>query len=72
MHWMGWMDGGWLMMIFRWAIIIGVIYLVVRALTTDRNSRQSKEETALEILKKRYVRDEISKEEYEQKKKDIL
>lgn len=35
------------------------------------SSYEPKEETALEILKKRYARGEITKEQYEQMKKDI-
>jgi uncharacterized membrane protein len=37
-----------------------------------RSKSHGTEESALEVLKKRYVRDEISKEEFEEKKRDIL
>jgi putative membrane protein len=72
MHWMNWMGGGWLMMMLWWAVIIAIIYFVVRTFTPAWNNRQNKEDSAVEILKKRYVRGEISKDEFEQKKKDIL
>ncbi|MBI2171195.1 MAG: SHOCT domain-containing protein [Chloroflexi bacterium] len=32
----------------------------------------SREDSALEILKRRYARGDISKEEYEEKKRDLL
>lgn len=39
---------------------------------TDRSPSQSEGESALDILKKRYARGEISKEEFEQIRRDIL
>ncbi len=40
------------MMMFWWVVVIGVIHLVVRAITGER-SQSSREDSALEILKKR-------------------
>jgi len=48
-------------------------FLAVWAVQRATGGGSSKtEESALEVLKKRYVRDEISKEEFEEKKRDIL
>ena len=71
MHWMYPYGGGWLMMAIWWIIILAVIGIAVRWLSIQ--SRQSpKEDSAVEILKKRYARGEISKEEFEEKKKDLI
>jgi putative membrane protein len=71
MHWMDWSGGGWFMMIFWWVIVIGVVYLVVKAITGQRSDSR-REDSAPEILRKRYARGEISKEEFEAKKKDLI
>lgn len=73
MHWMnGWGGGfGGIFMILLWVlIIVGIIYLV--KLVAGGTKTEKKREDALEILKKRYARGEISKEEFEEKKKDLI
>lgn len=74
MHWdYGWGMGGfgWLFMLVFWAlVIIGVVYLVKMVIGGTRS--EEKTETALDILKKRYAKGEISKEEFEEKKKTLL
>ena len=70
-------DGGWfgpLFMIIFWVLIIVLIVLLIRSLLSSNRSRSAGpnlEDSALEILKKRYARGEIDKEEFEAKKKDL-
>ena len=68
----GWM---WLMPIFFiifWGLVIWGIVALVRGLSGSRGSDSSTTDSALEVLKKRYARGEINKEEYEEKKKDLV
>ena len=71
------MDGGmgiWMLfnMVFWILVIISIVLLVVwAARKTSGNGHKKVEDTALDILKKRYARGEINKEEYEEKKRDI-
>ena len=74
---MGWGIGGWfgpLFMLIFWVLIIVLIILLIRwLLSSSHTTSQStvKEVSALEILKKRYARGEINKDEFEAKKKDL-
>jgi len=75
---MGWGYGmGWIwtiiMLVFWIAVIVGIIFLIRwLVLSTGNRSPEAKsEDSALEILKKRYARGEINKEEYEKIKSDI-
>ena len=68
------MMGGWgfFGIFFLIIVIVGIVLLVVwlnRKLPDKQNSNS--DESALNILKKRYALGEISKEDYEKMKKDI-
>ena len=68
----GWM---WFMPIFMiifWGLVIWGVVALVRGLSGSRDSDSSKDDSALDVLKKRYARGEINKEEYEEKKKDLV
>ncbi len=74
MHWMEWYGCGTgfcglLVLLFWVLVIMGLVYLV-KALSGSKG--KAGDETALEILRKRYARGEISREEFEEKKKDLL
>lgn len=66
---MGWFGGG-IMMIAFWALVIALIVWIVREMR-GKNSNSASSSNALEILKERYAKGEINKEEFETKKKDI-
>lgn len=63
----GWFGGG-IMMIVMMALMITLIVWVVRALESKHPHASS---PALDILKERYAKGEIDKEEFESKKKDL-
>lgn len=72
------MDGGmgiWMLfnMIFWILLTIGIAFLVIWIVRRSGGAEVSNSgESSLEILKKRYARGEITKEEFEEKKRDIL
>ncbi len=74
---MGSFSWWWFMPIFMilfWGLVIWGIVALVRGLSQPGGSESvsSRPDSALEVLKKRYARGEIDKEEYEEKKKDLV
>jgi putative membrane protein len=69
---------GWLSMIFMlvfWAlVIIGLVFLIKWLIQTTRSGKDLAADgsRAIDILKERYARGEISKEEFEEKKNDLI
>jgi len=59
-------------MILFWVVVVVVVIAVIRFMLTGRGGDGTKtEESALDVLKKRYAAGEITKDEFEQMKKDI-
>ncbi len=68
--WMPMMGFGMLFMALFWVVVIvGVVLLVRRFLGPSGFTRG---ESALEVLKKRYARGEIDRQEFAEKKRDLL
>lgn len=72
----GW-DASWIgaiLMIVFWVLIIIVIISLIRYLRGDHHYRRhyrESEKTPLEILKERYAKGEITKDDFERMKKDL-
>lgn len=64
---------GWIFMLLFWGLIIVGLVLVVRRLWDQGRSGISAGpgESPLEILKRRYARGEITKEEFDRMKHDL-
>ena len=71
----GFAGGFWFMWIF-WLVALGLVVGLVVWLISRANrptiTQSSSGAAALEILKKRYARGEITKEEFEQMKQDLM
>lgn len=71
--WIGWLVGGLVMLLF-WGGLIALVVFTVRTLSGANRNQDTKapsEETALDILKRRYAQGEIDKAEYEAIRRDI-
>ena len=63
---MGW-GWGWIIALL---ILIVVIWLIIRVVNQN-NQSQINQKKPLDILKERYAKGEIDKEEYEERKRDL-
>ncbi len=72
MGWGGHM-AGWLFMLLFWVLVIVVTAAAVRWLTGGTVTRDARLSTqnAVDILRERYARGEIDREEFQQRKRDL-
>ena len=79
-HHFGYMGGfgfGWIFILIFWALVIGAILALIRSASGHhgcwhhRDEDKQKGNNALEILKVRYAKGEITKEDFEKMKKDL-
>jgi len=75
---MGWGFGfGWIFMLIFWGLIIWAIFALVRGVSGHgccgfgHDGQGRGEKPPLDILKERYAKGEIDKDEFEAKKKDL-
>ncbi|MBU4220375.1 MAG: SHOCT domain-containing protein [Euryarchaeota archaeon] len=67
----GMSSGMWILAAIFWILILVGLVLLIKYLWEGAGAKGA-QESALEILKKRYAKGEINKEEFEEKKKDLI
>ena len=58
--------------VIMWIILLGLIAIAVYFLVNGKKLIKTEEEIPFEILQRRYAKGEISKQEFERIKKDLL
>ena len=66
-----WMGMGWLTMVLFWGAVIWTVVWVVRRLSDRPQAESGEQPSALEIVRERYARGEISRDEFEQLRGDL-
>jgi len=68
----GWMMGGWITMVVFWGLgIVGIVALV-RVLSDRAAAAQPKHpEAPTEVLRRRYAAGELTKEQFEEMKRNV-
>ena len=67
----GWMGFGGVFMVAFWGLVIWAVVAVIQGSFQPGTWESRQQDSALEVLKRRYARGDINKEEYEEKKRDL-
>jgi putative membrane protein len=67
---MGWgMGCFWIIGII---IIVAIVWIMVKVMNNNTSSKNFPGKSALDILKERYAKGEISKDEFEERRRDLM
>ena len=69
--WGGMGFGGW-GWIFGLIVIVAFVWLIITVFNQNRGSNQSNSKSPLDILKERYARGEIDRDEFQKRKEDLM
>ncbi len=70
-HGWGWIGIGAVHMLLFWALIVLAIVALVRYLSRTSSTDDKPDKSPIDVLKERYARGEIDKQEFEEKKRDL-
>ncbi len=59
-------------MILFWILIVAIVIVLVRSLSSRWRGDERRTKSPMEILEKRYAEGKIDRKEYEQKKHDLV
>ncbi len=69
--WLGAITGGVFMLLFWAALILVIVWLIRNVFQPSRPSSPTTSHSPLDIAKERYARGEITREQFEQLKRDL-
>lgn len=70
MNGMSWgMGFGWIIGI---VVLVLIIWAITKGINANNNPSANEKKSALDILKERYAKGEIEKEEFEERKKNLM
>ena len=62
-------DGGWIMMIVWWILLVAAVVFLIKWMNDNSGNSKGERESGIDTLRRRFANSEISREEFEERKK---